>query len=109
MKQLNMILLLLSLSVAGIASAAQANTDAELEVLSLKMKLSNDGTGIIKNVGCGGCTFKFAKITKNTKAYVNGVRVDLLRVRERVGNTVFIEFVRKTGEVMAIRWSEKQP
>ncbi len=106
MKQLNIILLLLSLSVTSVTSAAQPKADAELEVLSLKMILSNDGTGIIKNVSCGGCTFKFAKITKNTKAFVNGARVDLLRVRERAGNTIFIEFVRKTGEVLAMRWSE---
>lgn len=105
MKQLNKILGLMLICIAGVASAEQP-TYAELELLAAKIKLSNDGTGIIKNVTCGGCDFKFVKITKNTKAYVNGVNVDLFRARERIGKTAFIQFIRSTGEVMAIRWSE---
>jgi hypothetical protein len=105
MKQFNTYLLLMLLLVAGAASAEQ-QPYAEFEVPSLKMKLSDDGTGIIKKVTCGGCDYSFAKITKNTQAYVNGVNVDLFRARERAGKPVFIQFVRSTGEVMAIRWSE---
>ncbi len=104
MKQLSIILFSLTLFVTGIASAKQT-TYAELEV-PLQIKLSNDGTGIIKNVTCGGCDYKIGKITKNTKAYVNGVDVDLFRARDRAGKMVLIQFVRSTGEVMAIRWSE---
>ena len=105
MKQLNMILLLVPLFIAGVVNAGQP-TLSELELSSLTMKLSNDGTGIIKKVTCGGCDYNFVKITKNTKAYVNGVNVDLFRARERAGMPVFIQFVRSTGEVMAIHWSE---
>ena len=105
MKQLSMILLFAPLFIAGVVNAAQP-TPSELEISSLKMKLSNDGTGIIKNVRCGGCDYNFGKITENTKAYVNGVNVSLFRARERAEKPVFIQFVRSTGEIVAIRWSE---
>ena len=107
MKQLNIIFLLIPLFFAGVVNAGQSKpTLAELELPSLAIKLSNDGTGIIKKVTCGGCDYNFGKITRNTKAYVNGVNVDLLRARERAGKPVFIQFVRSTGEIMFIRWSE---
>ena len=105
MKQLNTILLLIPLFIAGVVNAALP-TYAELELPSLKIKLSNDGTGIITNVTCGGCDYKFGKITEKTRAYVNGANVDLLRARERAGKPAFIQFVRNTGEIVAIRWSE---
>ena len=79
---------------------------SEFEVPRLSMKLSNDGTGIIKDVSCGGCNYKFVKITRNTNVYVNNVKVNLFRARERAGKPVFIQFVRSSGEVMAIRWME---
>jgi len=105
MKQFNAIILLVSLFTAGVVNAEQPALSG-LEVPWLKMKLSNDGTGIIYGVSCGDCDYKLGKITKNTQAYVNGVEVDLFRVRERVGLPIFVEYVRSTGEVMIIRWSE---
>jgi len=106
MKQFNLILLLVSLFMAGVVNAEQV-TLSELEIPQLKMKLSNDGTGIIRQVSCGDCNYKFGKITKNTQAYVNGTRVDLFLVRKRAGLPIFIKYVRSTGEVMEIHWSEK--
>ncbi len=110
MKQFNQFALIpfiMMVLVSGVAVAKQpAPTYAEFEVPKLVMKLSNNGSGIIRNVTCGGCTFKFALITRNTAAYVNGVKVDVLRARERAGKPVFIQFIRETGEVMAIRWME---
>lgn len=108
MKQfINSIFIVLFLSMASFAQAAKpTRADAELELSPLGIKLSNDGTGIIMDVTCDGCDYKTGKITSNTKAYVNGTEVNLLRARERAGKFVFIKFVRKTGEIMAIRWSE---
>ena len=105
MKLCNRFLLLTMLFIAGVASAEQP-MNAEIELYPLRIKLSDDGTGIIKNMSCGGCDYKIGKITKNTRVYVNNVNVDLFRARERAGTLVLIEFVRSTGEVMAIRWSE---
>jgi len=101
MKQFNAILLLVSLFTAGVVNAAQPPLSG-LEVPELKLKLSNDGTGIIYGVTCGDCDYKFGKITKNTRVYSNGVEVDLFRVRERVGLSVFVKYVRSTGEIMKI-------
>jgi len=106
MKQFNVILLLVSLFMAGVVTAEQLAL-SELEIPRLKMKLSNDGTGIISQVSCGDCDYKFGKITKNTQAYVDGARVDLFLVRKRVGSWIFVKYVRSTGEVMEIHWSEK--
>lgn len=105
MKQLNIILLLIPLLAAGVVNAAKL-THAELELSSLAIKLSNDGTGIIKNVTCGGCDYSFGRITKKTRVYANGVNVDLMRAREMAGKPVFIQFVRSSGEIMTIHWSE---
>jgi len=102
MKQfISSVFILLFLSVAGFAQAAKS-TPAELELYSLKIKLSNDRTGIIKNVSCGGCDYKIGKITKKTQVYINGTEVDLLRAREGAGKQAFIQFIRKTGEIVAI-------
>jgi hypothetical protein len=73
---------------------------------ALKIKLSKDGTGIVKGVMCSGCTFKIAKITHNTKAYRNGVEVNILEARSRAGKPTLVSFNTETREVQAIRWSE---
>jgi hypothetical protein len=103
MKQLKLVLLLIPLLTVSVVNAEQVPLE-EVEVYSLKLKLSNDGTGIIKDMPCDGCAFRFGKITKNTKAYVDAVNVDLMRVRERIGRPVAIQFVRSTGEVIGIYW-----
>lgn len=124
MKLFNQILFLILFFMAGIVSAYAGSSSlvekvggsayttkvpliyAEIELYPLRIKLSDDGTGIIKNMSCAGCGYKFGKITKNTRAYVNNINVDLFRARKRAGTLVLVQFVRSTGEVMAIRWSE---
>jgi len=71
----------------------------------LKIKLSKDGTGIIQDVVCTGCNFKFVKITRDTKAYKDGVEVNLLEARSQTGRPALVSFNPETREVQAIRWS----
>ena len=73
---------------------------------ALSIKLSNDRTGIIKNVRCIDCDYKTAKITLKTKAYKNGKEVDLLEAKMRAGKQALVTFNPKTREVQAIRWNE---
>lgn len=72
----------------------------------LSIKLSNDRTGIVKNVRCIGCDYTNAIITPKTKAYKNGQQVDLLEARKRAGKTALVSFNPKTREVQTIRWYE---
>lgn len=72
----------------------------------LSIKLSKDRTGIVKNVRCIGCEYTNAVITPKTKAYRNGIEVDLLQARMRAGKTALVSFNPKTREVQAIRWYE---
>jgi hypothetical protein len=76
------------------------------EIGELKIKQSNDGSGIIKEVTCEGCDYQFVKITADTEVIVNGIKVDLLRARERAGKDVYIKFDKATAEVKYIYWSE---
>jgi hypothetical protein len=76
------------------------------EIAELKIKQTNDGSGIIKEVSCSGCDYQFVKITAGTRVFVNGVKVNLLRARERAGQPVYIEFDKETAEVKHIYWSE---
>ena len=76
------------------------------EISNLKIKQTNDGSGIIKEVTCGDCDYQFVKITADTEVFVNGLKVNLLRARERAGQEAFIEFDRETAEVKYIHWSE---
>ena len=76
------------------------------EISELKIKQTNDGSGIIKDVTCGGCDYQFVKITAETHVFVNGMKVNLLRARERAGQQAYIEFDRDTAEVKHISWSE---
>ena len=72
------------------------------EIGELKIKQSNDGTGIIQDVTCTGCDYQFVKITRDTEVFLDGVKVNLLRARERAGQDVFIEFDKETAEVKRI-------
>ena len=76
------------------------------EISDLKIKQTNDGSGIIKEVTCGDCDYQFVKINADTQVFVNGVKVNLLRARERAGQDAFIEFDKETAEVKYIHWSE---
>lgn len=73
---------------------------------ALSIKLSNDRTGIIKKVMCTGCDFNMVNITPKTKAYRNGVEVDLLEAKMQAGKPALVSFNPETREVQAIRWSE---
>ena len=76
------------------------------EIGELKIKQSNDGSGISKEIACGDCGYQIVKITSDTEVFVNGVKVNILRARERAGQDAFIEFDRETAEVKYIHWSE---
>lgn len=99
--------LLFSMVVAAETETALApGSRASLEIDPLNILLSKDGTGIIKDAGCGHCNFKFVKITANSKAFANGVRVDISRASSRAGKQAYIEFDAKTAELLSISWSE---
>ena len=68
------------------------------------VKLSNDGTGIVKDIYCEGCDFNMVKITKNSKASINGVDVGILEARSQAGEFVMVSFNPETQEVQYIRW-----
>lgn len=76
------------------------------EISELKIKQTSDGSGIIKEVSCRDCDYKFVKITADTQVFVNGQKANLLRARERAGQQVFIEFDKETAEVKYIHWAE---
>jgi hypothetical protein len=76
------------------------------EISELKIKQSNNGTGIIKEVTCLGCDYRFVKIDADTQVIVNGQKVNLLRARERAGKQAYIEFDRDTAVVKGIYWAE---
>ena len=75
-------------------------------VKALSIKLSNDRTGIIKGVGCLGCDFTMVTITPNTKAYRDGVEVDLLEAKMQAGKQALVSFNPDTREVQTIRWKQ---
>jgi len=93
----------LSRSVAG---SEEKKWYYPFEISNLKIKQTNDGSGIIKEIACGDCGYQIVKITADTEVFVNGVKVNLLRARERAGQDAFIEFDRDTAEVKYIHWSE---
>ena len=89
----------------------QANAEEKkwyypFEISELKIKQSNDGSGIIKEVTCLGCDYRFVKIDADTEVVVNGKKVHLLRARERAGQQAYIEFDRDTAVVKGIYWAE---
>ena len=93
-----------------VASAAGSKPEKEwyypFEIAELKIRQSNAGTGIIKDVTCPGCDYRFVKITANTSVIVNGEKVDRLSARERAGKPAYIEFDRDTAEVKFLYWAE---
>lgn len=94
----------------AVATQAQAaptqRTYAESETTHLNILLSRDGTGVIKDITCPYCDFKFVKITPKTRAVANGKEVDISRAASRLGKPAFVQFNAKTAEVTAISWSE---
>jgi len=96
-------LLMLSLSQYAVAEEHPFVPHA---ARALSIKLSNDRTGIIKNVMCTGCKFTNVNITSKTKAYRNGVEVDLLEAKMQAGKPALVSFNPETREVQAIRWND---
>jgi len=88
------------------ASAEEKKWYYPFEIGELTIKQSNDGSGIIKEVTCPGCDYQIVKITADTEVIVNGIKVDVLRARERAGKDVYIKFDKSTAEVKYIYWSE---
>ena len=83
---------------------AETSPYVVVEIAKLKIKLSNDGTGIIKNIYCRGCDFNFVKITRQSKATENGVEVDIQQAKKRAGKIAMVSFDPLTREVQFIRW-----
>lgn len=105
MKLLNKFLLIMLLLAAGIASAQQP-TYVGFEEDSLRIQLANNGTGIIRNVGCYKLCedFDIVNITHGTRAYSSGVQVNILEAKSRAGKSAYVEFNPVTREVIAIYW-----
>ena len=74
--------------------------------MALSIKLSNDRTGIIKDVQCMGCEFTNVIITSKTKAYRDGVEVDLLEAKMQAGKPALVSFSPETRKVQTIRWKK---
>lgn len=75
-----------------------------VEVESLAIKLSNDGTGIIKDITCNGCDFDFVRITPKSKATEGDDEVNIQQAKKRAGKSVMVSFDPQTQEVQFIRW-----
>ena len=102
---INSVILLMMLLTQSVAMAEE-HPFVPHAARALSIKLSNDRTGIIKNVMCTGCDFKTVRITSKTKAYRNGVEVDLLEAKGQAGKPTLVSFNPDTREVQAIRWNE---
>ena len=96
---LTLLLLVFSLSVF-----AETAPFKVVEIGSLSIKLAKDGTGIVKGIKCYGCDFNFVRITRNSKASIQGVEVNILEARKRAGKACMVSFDPETQEVQYIRW-----
>ncbi len=105
MKKIILLFLWLQLlGVYGLANAEKSPSVAD-ETDNLKIKLSNDGTGVVQNIGCYGCDFNMVNITRNSKASINGKEVSIFEARARAGKPAMVSFNPETREVQYIRWS----
>jgi hypothetical protein len=75
-----------------------------VEIESSKVVLSQDGTGIVKDIECSGCDFNIVKITAASKASNQGVEVDIVEVKNLRNNVVMVSFDPNTRVVQYIRW-----
>ena len=102
---INLILVLMVFSVQTVAADGLRYT-VVFEAKNLNIKLSNDRTGIIKNVVCAECDFNLAIITPATRAFVKGEEVDLLNARSRANKPATAIIYLDTREVRKITWVE---
>lgn len=98
-----LMLLVVAFSLNALAEEAPFRV---FETESLSIKLSNDGTGIVKDIHCSGCDFNYVKITPASKASVNGNELSIMEARKRAGKFAMVSFNPETQEVQYIRWSE---
>ena len=94
------------LGVAANVVFAEEDPYVPFETLKLQIKLSEDGTGIVKDVGCMNCNFSVVKITNETRAYIDGIEVNILEARKQAGKGAMVAFNPETQEVQTIRWSK---
>ena len=85
---------------------AEEHPYVPFEANPLSIRLSDDGTGIVKNIYCWMCDYKIVNVTVNTKAYEDGIEVPVLKARERNGKWALVAFDPYTREVQTIRWSK---
>ena len=88
------------------SAMAEDHPYVPFEANPLSVKISNDGTGIVKNIHCWICDYKIVNITKKTRAYKNGVQVPIQEARKRTGKSALVAFDPYTRLVQTIRWSE---
>lgn len=102
-KVINQLLILLLFAYGANAYAEKPKHRVnEVDVKSIK--LSDDRTGVVKDIACFGCDFNMVKITKDTRAAVKGVPVDILEVKKLSDKVVMVAFDPKTREVLYLRW-----
>jgi hypothetical protein len=90
----------------SLPAMAEEHPYVPFEANPLSIKLSNDGTGIVKNIHCWICDYKIVKITAQTKAYENGIQVSIQEARKRNGKSALVAFNPYTRVVQTIRWSK---
>lgn len=99
-------LIMLWLLIFSLSALAEELPFRVIETGSLSIKLSNDGTGVVKDIHCNRCDFNYVKITPASKASINGDEVSILEARKRAGKFAMVSFNPETQEVQYIRWSE---
>ncbi len=101
-------LIIVSMMLLSQSAMAEEHPYVPFEANPLSIKLSNDGTGIVKNIHCWKCDYKIVNITAKTRAYENGVQVPIQQARKRNGKSALVAFNPDTREVQTIRWSESK-
>jgi hypothetical protein len=98
----------ISVALALLLGSAIAETDpfVAFEAAKLDITIAKDGTGVVSKVYCKGCKFNQVKITPQSRAYIDGVEVGVLRARERAGKSAMVAFDPYTREVQTIRWNQ---
>ena len=104
---LMLLFLLASFNVYAKSIPAEPVPYVIAEVGKLKIILSEDGTGIVKDIPCPSCDANYLKITKNSRAAKNGVEVDIQEVKKRAGKSIGISFNPQKREVQYFRWYER--
>ena len=86
------------------AALAEEKPFLVIETASHNVKVSEDGTGIVKDIHCAGCDFNIVEITPRTKATRQGQEVSILEVRGLRETIVMVSFDPDTRKVQFVRW-----